>query len=113
MAEWETQAESRAVVWKNGVRYAAKVDVQHKFIRDGLRQAGIFVLDLSKAGKGCPDFLCHARHTGWVPIEVKSAVQVTHRKKDQPLTTDQQKLHRQAPIPIVETLDEALHLFGL
>ncbi len=94
------------------MRYGAKVDAQHAPIRDGLRQAGIFVLDLSKAGRGCPDLLCHTRHTGWVPIEVKTRRQDYKAKKLQPLTPDQQKLHAQAPIEVVETLDAALRLFG-
>lgn len=95
------------------MRYGAKVDVMHGPIRDGLRQAGIVVLDLSKAGKGAPDLLCHARHTGWVPIEVKSPARIRGRRKDQPLTPAQVALHAQAPIAVVETLEAALALFGI
>ena len=95
------------------MRYGAKVDVMHGPIRDGLRQAGVFVLDLSKAGKGCPDLLCHTRHTGWVPVEVKSRRTDYKAKKLEPLTPDQVKLHAQAPIQVVETLDAALVIFGI
>ena len=95
------------------MRYGAKVDVMHGEIRDGLRQAGVVVFDLSKAGRGCPDLLCYTRRTGWKPIEVKTRRDDCHRTKVGPLTDDQKKLHEQAPIDVVETLDAALHLFGM
>lgn len=85
----------------------------HAPIRDGLRKRGVFVLDLSRAGKGCPDLLCHTPRTGWVPIEVKSDRKVSHRKKGKPLTSDQEKLHTQVPIAVVDTFEAALQLFGL
>lgn len=95
------------------MRYGAKVDAMHGTVRDGLRDAGIFVIDLSKAGRGAPDLLCHARWTGWVPIEVKTRRDDCKRKKLGPMTEDQIKLHAQAPIAVVETLTAALQLFGL
>ena len=95
------------------MRYGAKVDVMHGPIREGLRKAGVFVLDLSKAGKGCPDLLCHTRHTGWVPLEVKTRRQDCKRTKAGPLTPAQVALHEQAPIAVVEAIDQALQIFGL
>lgn len=95
------------------MRYAAKVDVQHAPIRDGLRDAGIIVLDGARWGKGAPDLLCWAAWTGWVPLEVKTRRDDCKRKKAGPLTNGQEKLHAQAPIAVVETLTEALAIFRL
>lgn len=95
------------------MRYGAKVDQMHGPIRDGLRKCGVFVLDMSKAGRGCPDLLCFTRHTGWVPLEVKTRRDDCKRKKVGPMTPDQAKLHAQAPIAIVETLEAALKILGM
>ena len=53
-------------------RYAAKVDLNHSEIRDGLRQCGFEVLDLSRAGEGVPDLLVRSKN--WYPLfmEIKS-----------------------------------------
>lgn len=54
-------------------RYAKKTDRNHKEIRDGLRNAGYLVSDLSDVGHGVPD-LCVQPSSGVLPglfIEVK------------------------------------------
>lgn len=89
---------------------AAKVDAKHGEIRDGLRAAGVVVLDGARWANGAPDLLCWTRHTGWVPIEVKTR---KSSKRLKPLTPEQVKLHAQAPIAVVETIDGALALFGI
>jgi hypothetical protein len=95
------------------MRYGAKVDVMHGTIRDGLRQAGVAVIDGARWGRGAPDLLCWTRHTGWVPLEIKSRRTDYKAKKVRGLTDDQVKLHALAPIPVVETMIEALDLFGM
>lgn len=95
------------------MRYGAKVDAMHGPIRDGLRARGVFVLDLARAGKGCPDLFAFTQWTGWVPMEVKSRRTDYKAKKVQGLTDDQKKLHAQAPIHVVETLDAALEILGM
>lgn len=44
------------------MRRKAKVDLNHAEIRDGLRQLGFSVLDLSRVGHGCPDLLVGGLH---------------------------------------------------
>lgn len=95
------------------MRYGARVDVKHREIRDGLRQCGVFVLDGARWGKGAPDLLCYTQWTGWVPLEVKTRRDDCKRTKAQPMTAQQVKLHQQAPIVIVETLEESLRIFGV
>jgi hypothetical protein len=92
------------------MRYGAKVDTQHGAIRDGLRQAGVVVMDGARWGRGAPDLLAWTRHTGWIPLEVKTR---RSKKKLSGLTKSQGKIHAQAPIAVVETLDAALGLFGM
>ena len=53
-------------------RYAAKVDANHADIRDGLRQCGFEVLDLSRAGEGVPDLLVRSRDGHPAFLEIKS-----------------------------------------
>lgn len=95
------------------MRYAAKVDLRHGAIRDGLRQVGVVVKDGARWGSGAPDLLCWTRHTGWVPLEVKTRRTDYKAKTVQPLTKDRQQLHAQAPIAVVESLEGALQIFGL
>ena len=51
--------------------YAKRTDGNHAEIRDGLRQAGYNVLDLSKAGQGVPDILAVAKCGASVFMEIK------------------------------------------
>lgn len=95
------------------MRYASKIDIQHGPIRDGLRQAGVFVLDGARWGRGAPDLLCHTRWTGWVPLEVKTRRTDYKAMKPQGLTKAQQQLHTQVPIAVVESLEQALRIFGI
>jgi len=54
------------------MRHAKRTDANHAAIRDGLRQLGYDVLDLSDVGGGVPD-LCVRNPDGWMPcfLEVK------------------------------------------
>jgi hypothetical protein len=95
------------------MRFASRVDGKHGEIRDGLRKCGVVVHDGARWGKGAPDLLAWTRHTGWVPLEVKTRRDDYKAKKVKGLTPDQVTLHAQAPIAVVESLNEALAIFGL
>ena len=67
----------------------------------GLRAIGVHVAITSQVGDGFPDLVVSYRGW-WSPIEVKGS--------GEGLTDDQIVFHKkaQAPIPIVETVDEAI-----
>ncbi len=77
-----------------------------------LREIGVTVISISCPG--APDLLTHSRGI-WLPIEVK------HRRprrslsdrKGRSLTPSQCALYAQAKFPIVESVAEALALFGV
>ena len=54
------------------MRRAAKVDLNHAEIRDGLREKGYSVADCARMGKGFPDLLV-ADQRKTILVEVKSA----------------------------------------
>lgn len=95
------------------MRRANKKDLAHAPIRDGLRERDISAIDMPDPG----DLLCYGQHhqSGlwlWFPIEVKSPKEMRQGVKAQ-LTNSQKKRNLSAaPIPIVETLEEALALYG-
>jgi hypothetical protein len=52
--------------------YAKKVDTTHGIVRDGLRSAGYFVVDMSAVGKDFPDLLAVSKAGLTVLLEVKT-----------------------------------------
>ena len=83
-------------------RLAAKVDVTHAEVRDTLRRLGYRVLDLSRAGRGCPDLLVAKGDQMWL-IEVK-------RPTGGKLTPAQQDFIQGWPVPVIilKTAEEAV-----
>ena len=94
--------------------WARRKDLSQKPIEDTLRERGIVVFDISRLGDSYPDLLCYdPLSTLWLPIECKSDRSISHhRKADNQLSESQLVIHATAPIPVVETPDEALALFG-
>ena len=87
-------------------RYAKKVDENHSAIRDGLRQLGLDVLDLSAVGGGVPD-LCVRLSPGMsLFLEVKRP---DIKKAEQAMTAAQEDWWRfnWRGTRIVQTLQEA------
>ncbi len=82
-----------------------KLDANQNAIVDGLRSAGVSVQSLATVGDGCPDLLCSWRGRLTV-LEVKNP------KRSTKLTAKQSawraKWDAACPVPVVETLDEAL-----
>ena len=89
------------------MRFAARTDIHHAEIRDGLRKCGVYVMDLSKAGRGCPDLLCFTPRTGWIPLEVKT------KRTGKRLTKGQAIVHARVPILVIDSLDQGLAIFGI
>ena len=85
------------------MRYAARVDSNHKEIADGLRAVGRSVLSLHRLGQDAPDLLVGNGDTNWL-IEVK-----TDRGK---LSEGQQKFLDwwRGPRAVVRSLDEAIEV---
>ena len=88
-------------------RYARRVDANHAAIREGLRQLGWDVLDLSGAGDGIPD-LCVYVAAG-IPhfLEIKDGAKPLSA---QTLTPAQEKWHRYCwqVTSKVRSMDEAV-----
>lgn len=95
------------------MRRANKKDLVHASIRDGLREHEIVVMDMPIPG----DVLCYGysdlhKIYLWLPLELKTPKAMRQGVKAQ-LTASQQKRNLSAaPIPIVETLEQALALYG-
>lgn len=92
------------------MRRAAKKDWNQGAIVDALRAIGVTVFVLN--AEGLPDLLTHdirgracSMGCAWLPIEVKRP-----RGK---LTPAQKGTRSIAPFPVVETVDQALALFGV
>lgn len=90
------------------MRRAAKVDENQKAIVDALRDAGVSVLSLAAMAKGCPDLLAYRSKHGFVMLEVKNKA-----GRGVTFTLDQVKFHRQWPVTVVTTPEEALAAVGL
>lgn len=87
------------------MRYAAKVDANHRAVVDAFEQLGCNVLDLAAVGKGCPDLLVLCRSRLGL-VEIKDGDKV---KSAQKLTPQQVAFHERwqsAPLFIVRTLDD-------
>lgn len=92
---------------------ARKVDANHGAIRDALRGIGVGVVDTSATGYGFADLTCFWRGST-VLVEVKDGTKPPSERR---LTPDQIVLHKMAldhgvKIPVVESVAEALALFG-
>lgn len=87
------------------MRYAAKIDNNHREIVDGLRGIGCGVLDMAKLGKGVPDILVLFRDRCWL-MEIKD--------QGGSLTDSEQRWHRAWPgeVHVIWSLDEALKVVG-
>lgn len=90
------------------MRYANRTDANHAAVRDGLRDKGYDVLDLSDVGNGIPD-LCVAHPFGLEPLflEVKDGNKPPSARR---LTQDEETWARYcgAITQTVLTLQEAL-----
>ena len=87
-------------------RHAKRTDANHAHIREGLREQGWQVLDLSAAGCGVPDLLVAlAPGTPWF-LEVKDGDKPLNKQK---LTKEQEVWHSFAwgVTSKVRSLDEA------
>ena len=95
-------------------RIAAKVDGNHAALRKQAQDCGIFWLDTFRLGKGAPDaFVC--RWGEWWAIEIKDPAQPPSRRR---LTPDEEAWHeaaadQDAPVAVVETLDDLLGLWSV
>jgi len=83
-------------------RFAARRDENEGEIIDALKRIGVQCWQIS--GAGVPDLLTW-RQGIWLPIEVKSP--------GGELTVAQLKTIESAPFPVVETVEQALVLFGV
>jgi hypothetical protein len=82
-------------------RHGRRDDTESAIV-DALEAIGIVVRRLSH--DGLPDLLTYSRGV-WRPIEVK--------RRGGHLTDAQVRLYRLAPFPIVDSLTQALALFGV
>ncbi len=91
--------------------YAKRRDDNHESIRDGLRAAGVAVLDLGSAGCGVADLL--ARHVVTklgVFLEVKNPKMSPSARR---LTKDEEAFASFVTVFVVLTLREALAAVGV
>ena len=84
------------------VGQARKRDANENVIVEALEHIGIVVMKIS--GEGCPDLLCYSRGS-WLAVEVKMP--------GGSLTTAQIAARSLAPYPVVESVADALSLFGV
>ena len=89
------------------VRYAKKVDHGHGDIRDGLREYGFEVHDLSAVGGGVPDLMVRVVNGRSLFLEVKNS---KIKKAEQALTKDQETwwYYNHEVTRVVQTIGEAL-----
>lgn len=84
------------------VGQARKRDANEEAIIDALEDIGATVLRIS--GPGVPDLLVYLRGA-WTPVEVK--------QRGGSLTARQEALNAYAPYAVVESVEDALALFGV
>jgi hypothetical protein len=83
-----------------------RVDLNHGEIRDGLRECGYIVEDMSAVGHGFPDLLVGA-NAAFVLLEVK--------RPGEELTPRELRFHAkfaQYPVYVVTSLEDALSRLG-
>lgn len=83
-------------------RFAARRDANEPEIIQALERIGVQVWQIS--GSGVPDLLTF-RQGIWLPVEVKMP--------GGELTVAQRKTYQAAPFPIMESVEQALALFGV
>jgi hypothetical protein len=83
--------------------WAKRIDGNHAEIRQAMRDAGCNVFDLSGAGKGAPDTIVFNPTIDrlWL-VEIKMP--------DGKLTKPQVDFHRDFPVHIVRSVDDAMRL---
>lgn len=79
-----------------------RTDLNHREIRDGLRDLGYYVFDLAFVGEGMPDLLVRSKSGRVVFLEVKQPGEYPTRKEAHFLFTFQSQAS------IVFSLDDAL-----
>lgn len=97
------------------MRRANRKDTASKAIVEGLRLRGFTVYDMPQPG----DILVYGYDSrasisgyAWLPLEIKTP-KADRQGVKAPLTASQKKRNLSAaPIPIVETLEQALALYG-
>jgi hypothetical protein len=89
------------------VRHAKRVDANHSAIRDGLRDYGYEVHDLSAVGGGVPDLMVRIVNGRSLFLELKRP---DIKKAEQALTKEQETwwYYNHEVTRIVQTLSEAL-----
>jgi hypothetical protein len=94
-------------------RIAARVDGNHAELRQQAQQLGLFWVDTFRLGKGAPDaFVC--RWGEWWAVEIKDPAQPPSKRR---LTPDEERWHdeaaqtQDAPVAVVETIDDLLALW--
>jgi len=81
--------------------FACRVDANHGVIGAALRQCGFLVLDLSRMGKGVPDYLI--KHGGfWAFVEVKTATGT--------IEDAQREFSELWPVVVLRTVDDVVTL---
>jgi hypothetical protein len=88
-----------------------RTDNSHASIVQGLRGAGLLVIDLSGVGGGCPDILC-AFNGAWHLIEVKSLDTAYGRRGLSERQRHLALLAGSAPVHVVVDLESALRAIG-
>ena len=89
------------------MRTKGRVDENQKRIVQALRKAGASVMSLASVGNGCPDLLVYRADTLYL-LEVKADKAPSRRR----LTPHQVKFHKDWPVSVVKTEDEALRAIG-
>lgn len=92
------------------VRRAAKVDANQGEVVEALRAIGVHVHVTSDMGHGFPDLVTYKPGHGVRLVEVKDGAKVPSKRK---LTKDQCEFARDFPVDVVESVAEALALFGV
>ena len=88
-----------------------KVDANENSIVQALRKTGASVLRLAAVGNGCPDLLVNrAGELFMLEIKRDDVAPSQSRKR---LSVHQRQFHRDWPVTIVCTVDEALKAIGV
>lgn len=94
-------------------RWARRKDTTHLPIADGLEGAGLVVFDVSGlGGLGFDILVYHPTQRRWLPMEIKSGKAIHHKSAATRLKPSQVRAIALAPIPVVETLAQALACFS-
>ena len=93
------------------MRRQARLDGNHSAIVRALREAGCSVQSLATIGNGCPDILIARNGRMWL-AEIKDGSKPPSQRK---LTLDEQvwKLRWNAPVHVVESVEQALRMISL